>query len=147
MINLPDQTGMFGDLPQALVSEMLNMSKELADSMVSDITRIQKERENLRNKLKDRIRHESDIILTPQFPTAAGVDGSYYMDRLLATDFVAMAAVAVEGLVPRTKDEPIWPKPHHFVNVERMAHDDATPDVREGDNVFNGDPTGTLGPA
>ena len=126
MINLPDQTGMFGDLPQALVSEMLNMSKELADSMVSDITRIQKERENLRNKLKDRIRHESDIILTPQFPTAAGVDGSYYMDRLLATDFVAMAAVAVEGLVPRTKDEPIWPKPHHFVNVERMAHDDAT---------------------
>ena len=126
MMNLPDQAGMFGDLPQALVSEMLNRSEDLASGMVRDITRMQREKEDLRDRLKDRIRHESDIILTPQFPTAAGVDGSYHVNRLLAADFVAVAAVAVEGLVPRTKDEPVWPKPHHFVNVERVAHDDST---------------------
>ena len=126
MMGQPDQTGMFGDLPQALVSEMLGKSGDLAVGMVTDIARIQRERESLRGKLEGLIRHESDIVMTPQFPTAAGVDGSYCMDRLLATDFVAMAAVAVEGLVPRAKDEPVWPRPHHFVNVERVAHDDTT---------------------
>lgn len=125
MMNQPDQTGMFGDLPQALVSEMLGQSEELAGGMVMDIARIREERERLRGKLEGRIRLDSDIVRMPRFPTAAGVDGSYCMDSLLATDFVAIAAVAVEGLVPRTKDEPIWPKPHHFVSVERMAHDEA----------------------
>ena len=121
-----DQIGMFGDLPQALVSEMLGKSEELAGGMVRDIARIQKERESLRGRLEGRIRIDSDIVRTPRFPTAAGVDGSYCTDSLLATDFVAMAAVAVEGLVPRTRDEPIWPKPRHFVSVERLAHDENT---------------------
>lgn len=120
-----DQTGVFDDLPQALVSEMLGKSEELASGMVGDIGRIQGERENLRGRLEERIRLDSDIVRMPKFPTAAGVDGSYCVDSLLATDFVAVAAVAVEGLVPRTRDEPMWPKPHHFVSVERVAHDEA----------------------
>ena len=126
MMNQPNQAGVLGDLPQALVSEMLGRSKELAGGMVRDITRIQDEKESLRDKLAGRIRHESDIIGTPQFPTAAGVDGSYCVDSLVATDFVATAAVAVEGLVPRARDEPIWPRPRHFVFVERLAHNEAT---------------------
>lgn len=126
MMEQQDQTGVFGDLPQALVSEMLGKSKELADGMVRDIAKIQDERESLRDRLKGRISHESDIIGTPQFPTAAGVDGSYCVDSLVATDFIATAAVAVEGLVTRAENEPIWPKPHHFVLVERMAHSEAT---------------------
>ena len=126
MMDQSDQTGMFGDLPQALVSEMLGKSDDLAGGMVRDIARIQKEKGDLRAQLSGQIRRDSDIIHTPQFPTAAGVDGSYYTDRLLATDFVAVAAVAVEGLVPITKDEPLWRKPHHFVAVERLAHDEAT---------------------
>ena len=120
-----DQTGVFDDLPQALVSEMLGKSEELASGMVGDIGRIQGERENLRGRLEECIRLDSDIVRMPKFPTAAGVDGSYCVDSLLATDFVAVAAVAVEGLVPRTRDEPMWPKPHHFVSVERVAHDEA----------------------
>lgn len=127
MMSSTNQTGAFGDLPQALVSEMLDSAADLADGMVRDINRIHKEREKLRNRLENLIMLDSDIVRTPRFPTAAGVDGSYCMDRLLATDFVAMAAVAVEGLVPRTMDEPIWPKPHHFVSVERIAHDEAIP--------------------
>ena len=125
MMNQPDQAGAFDDLPQALVSEMLDKSEALASGMVGDIGRIDEERENLRSMLEGRIRLDSDIVRTPRFPTAAGVDGSYCVDSLLATDFVAVAAVAVEGLVPRIRDEPMWPKPHHFVSVDRMAHDEA----------------------
>ena len=116
----------FTDLPQALVEEMFGKSQELANGVSEHISQIQKKKDELRSILKDKLRHESEIIRTPQFPTAAGVDGSYYSDKLLATDFVAMAAVAVEGLIPRISDEPIWPKPHHFVNVESLAHDEAS---------------------
>lgn len=116
----------FTDLPQALVEEMLGKSRELSSGVAERISQIQKKKEELRSKLKDKLRHESEIIRTPQFPTAVGVDGSYCSDKLLATDFVAMAAVAVEGLIPRVSDEPIWPKPHHFVNVESLAHDEAS---------------------
>lgn len=103
----------------------MSKSEALTSGMVEDIGRIDEERENLRGMLEGRIRLDSDIVRTPRFPTAAGVDGSYCVDSLLATDFVAVAAVAVEGLVPRVRDEPMWPKPHHFVSVERMAHDEA----------------------
>lgn len=127
MMDHTEQNSVFGDLPQALVLEMIGKSKDLANGMVRDISRIYEEAESLRNKLAEHIKLESDIVRTPLFPTTAGVDGSYCMDRLLATDIVAMAAVAVEGLVPRTRDEPIWPKPHHFVSVERTSHDDAIP--------------------
>ena len=116
----------FTDLPQALVEEMFGKSQELANGLSLHISQIQKKKDELRSNLKDKIRHESEIIRTPQFPTAAGVDGSYCADKLLATDFVAMAAVAVEGLIPRTSDTPIWPTPHHFVNIESLAHDEAS---------------------
>ena len=105
---------------------MLGKSGDLADGMVRDISKIQEGRDGLRAMLKGRLRHESDVIGTPQFPTAAGVDGSYCVDRLVATDFVATAAVAVEGLVARAENDPMWPKPHHFVLVARMAHSEST---------------------
>ena len=116
----------FTDLPQALVEEMFGKSRELSSGVADHISQIHKKKDELRSALKEKLRHESEIIRTPKFPTAVGVDGSYYSDKLLATDFVAMAAVAVEGLIPRISDEPIWPQPHHFVNVESLAHDEAS---------------------
>ena len=105
---------------------MFSVSRELASGIAGHINQIQNKKDDLRKDLKDRIRLESEIIHVPQFPTAAGVDGSYCADKLLATDFVAMAGVAVEGLIPTKLEEPLWPKPHHFVNVASLAHDEAS---------------------
>ena len=116
----------FTDLPQALVEQMFNVSGELASNLANHISQIHDKTDHIREDLRNIIRDESEIITTQSFPTTAGVDGSYCADRLLTTDFVAMAAVAVEGLIPPKLDEPIWPKPHHFVNVESLAHDEAS---------------------
>ncbi len=123
---MDNETAPFTDLPQALVEQMFSVSKELASGLATHISQIQNKREDLRTNLEESIRHESEIIATQHFPTTAGVDGSYCADKLLATDFVAMAAVAVEGLVPPKLKEPLWPKPHHFVNVESLTHDEAS---------------------
>ena len=116
----------FTDLPQALVEQMFSVSNELASNLANHISQIYDKTERIRNDLGGELRHESEVITTQAFPTTAGVDGSYCADRLLATDFVAMAAVAVEGLIPPKLDEPMWPKPHHFVNVVSLAHDEAS---------------------
>ena len=72
MMQQQDEAGVFGDLPQALVSEMLNKSGELADGMVRDISKIQDEQESLRDKLKSntegrlkaRIRHHGHTAVS-----------------------------------------------------------------------------------
>lgn len=116
----------FTDLPQALVEEMFSVSQNLAKDLAEHISLIEKKKDEIRTNLKDKIKHESEIIRIPKFPTTAGVDGSYTAEKLLATDMVAMAAVAVEGLVPPKLEEPIWPRPRHFVKVESLAHDEGS---------------------
>ena len=63
--------------------------------------------------------------MAPANPTSSGVDGSYAIEKLIATDIVAIAAVAVEGLTPPTEKR-FWPKPHHFSRVLTISHSDAT---------------------
>jgi len=58
-------------------------------------------------------------------PTTCGVDGSYAVERLLASDLVAAAAVAVEGLTPPSETRH-WPEPRHLVWVETEAHEAET---------------------
>lgn len=116
----------FSELPQAMVEEMLSDYKGLTSRVSDNITNLQKEKETFRNELKGRIRHDSEIITVPSFPTTAGTDGSYCYDRMLATDFVAIAAVAVEGLTPPKLTEPIWKCPRHYVKVESIPHDENT---------------------
>ncbi len=58
-------------------------------------------------------------------PTACGVDGSYAIERLLASDLVAAAAVAVEGLPPPSETR-YWPEPRHLVLIETEAHEAET---------------------
>jgi len=90
----------FADLPQALVEEMLLSSNEFAKQTTEFLTKVNSDKEKLHKILeqKEMVKHESTILKGNQDPTTAGTDGSYCVDRLLASNYVAMGAVAVHGL-------------------------------------------------
>ena len=117
----------FADLPQALVEDMLRLSDQFASQTTEYLTKINNDKEKLHDILEQNkmIQHESTILKGNQDPTTAGTDGSYCVDRLLASNYVAMAAVAVEGLPPFEED-PIWPRPRHFVKIIPLPHDDSS---------------------
>ncbi|KKK47678.1 hypothetical protein LCGC14_3152740 [marine sediment metagenome] len=43
-------------------------------------------------------------MLPPTNPTSCAVDGSFSIEKLLSTDIVVSASVAVEGLAPPTEE-------------------------------------------
>lgn len=121
----------FAELPEALVEEMLSKSEEIGSSLYNSIKEIQKNKENIRNQLSREgfLKRDSEVGY-PSIPTTCGVDGSYAVERLLAIDFVACAAVAVEGLTPPSENRH-WEKPHHRVFIGPEKHNpDSTSIIR-----------------
>jgi len=118
----------FAELPEALVEEMLSKSEEVGSSLYNFFREIEKNRENLRKQLSNNgfLKRDSEVGY-PAIPTTCGVDGSYAVERLLAIDFVACAAVAVEGLTPPSEKR-YWEKPHHrvFISPEKHNPDSAS---------------------
>src|SRR5690242_11375966 len=91
----------FTDLPAALVEEVLGQTVEVATQLLKSFQQVGSSREQLRQALVARqlIVSESSLGYPPA-PTTCAADGSYAIERLLTTDMVAAAAVAVEGLTP-----------------------------------------------
>ena len=118
----------FVELPEALVEEMLAKSEEVGESLYDSFEEIKKSKEDLRKQLSDNgiLRRASEISY-PAIPTTCGVDGAYAVERLLSIDFVACAAVAVEGLTPPSEKRH-WEKPHHrvFIGPEKHNPDSAS---------------------
>ena len=126
----------FADLPQAMVREMLGSSRRLAGGLAADISSMRSMRSSVRESLAPLLGRDSDLPGPKSPPSTAGIDGSHCAERMLATDIVAMGAVAVEGLGTRRSSaggggagpaRRLWPRPRHFVHVESLAHDDANP--------------------
>lgn len=117
----------FTDLPAGLVKEMLRRTGNLADTILHDLDGLRRDREALRERLEDEVGvgHLDELPEVP-LPTACAADGAYAVDRLLGTDLVTAAAVAVEGFSP-PRETRRWPEPHHRVHVLSEPHDDATP--------------------
>ena len=113
----------FAELPAALVEEVLDrtegLGRELLQSFEAMRTRRQARREQLAKA--DLLCREADLPYVP-IPTTCGVDGSYAIERLLTTDLVAAAALAVEGLTPPSETRH-WPEPRHLVYVGTEGHD------------------------
>lgn len=88
----------FADLPAALVEEMLIRTEPLSQRMQADFERLRAERHQHRQALEESgiLRREGELPAV-SVPTTCGVDGAYALERLVATDLVAAAAVAVEG--------------------------------------------------
>jgi len=116
----------FADLPAALVQEVLNRTEGLSRALLDSFEQVRARRAEWRGQLNmaGLLRRESELAYVP-IPTTCGVDGSYAIERLLATDLVAAAAVAVEGLTPPSETR-YWPEPRHQVLVEIEAHDSDT---------------------
>ena len=112
----------FLDLPAALVEEVLKHTENLGQKMLNELTQTRKCRQEWRQGLSQAglLRREGELPYTP-IPTTCGVDGSYAIERLLASDLVAVAAVAVEGLTPPSETR-YWPEPRHLVWVETEPH-------------------------
>jgi len=126
---MPDKTteNPFDELPESLVEEMLGKCNELGDNLSASFQKLYEEKNNIRQKLKNErlLRRDTEISAVPSHPTTCAVDGSYAVEKLLATDMVAVAGVAVEGLIPPTEKRH-WPKPRHYSNVLSIPHSDAT---------------------
>ncbi len=122
------------DLPEAMFEEALrkyedNVFKEVNSYLV----KISEFKEKIRDKLYDLgiLKNFGEIVRYKRYPTTCGVDGAYAINKQLTMDVVAIAGVAVEGLVP-PKEERIWEKPHHLIEIFPVEHSDRTPSVCRG---------------
>ncbi len=116
----------FGELPAALVDEVLKRTEDLGQRLLDDFEQVRTRRQEWREGLKRAglLHRDAELPYMP-IPTTCGVDGSYAVERLLASDLVAAAAVAVEGLTPPSEMRH-WPEPRHQVWVETEAHEHET---------------------
>ncbi len=131
MIGKPEQTP-FAELPEALVEEMLSISEFVGERLYDSFKEIQNNKEQMRKQLEEQniLKRDTDVGY-PEIPTTCGVDGSYAVERLLATDLAACAAVAIEGLAPPSEKR-YWEKPHHRVFIHPEKHDPDTGTVVRG---------------
>jgi hypothetical protein len=122
----------FTDLPGALVDEVLQRTTVVGKGLLASFEQIRRERKTLRGQLQesDLLRRDTDLEYPP-IPTTCGIDGSYAVERLLATDLAACAAVAVEGLTPPSEKR-FWDQPRHQVIVEAETHNEFTTSVLRG---------------
>ncbi len=120
------ETGPFAELPAALVDEVLGRTAEVASTLLASFAHAKERCADLRRELEaaDLLLHKTDLG-APLYPTTCATDGSYAIERLLTTDLVAAAAVAVEGLTPPSETR-YWAYPHHTVFVEAEPHHEAT---------------------
>lgn len=116
----------FAELPTALVEQLLQNSQALGQKLRRDFEYVRTLRQEWRKRLEEAgwLHREAELPYTP-IPTSCGVDGSYAVERLLASDLVAAAAVAVEGLTPPSETR-YWPDPRHSVWIEVEPHEAET---------------------
>ncbi len=116
----------FADLPAALVQEVLDRTQDIGASLLDSFETLRSQRAVWRQQAAqiDLIMHDTDLEYVP-IPTTCGIDGSYAVERLLATDLVAAAAVAMEGVTPPSEKR-FWPDPRHEVWIEPEAHNEST---------------------
>lgn len=117
----------FNELPEALVEELLSQCGSMGDTLSHSFRNLLDNKGAIRNDLADNglLKHDSDLLTNQSYPTTCGVDGAYTLERLLSTDMVAVAGVAVEGLTPPSETRH-WEYPHHLCEVLPTKHHDKT---------------------
>lgn len=117
----------FNELPEALVEELLNQCGSMGDTLSHSFQYLLENKVDIRQNLADNglLKHDSDLLTNHSYPTTCGVDGAYTLERLLSTDMVAVAGVAVEGLTPPSETRH-WNYPHHLCEVLPTRHHDKT---------------------
>lgn len=117
----------FGELPQALIEEMLFQCEPLVEGLMNSFKKLDEEKQEIRERLisEELLHNDNEISISPYYPTTCGVDGAIAMDKLISTDMVGIAALAVEGLTPPTEKRH-WPIPRHLSEVISLPHNEST---------------------
>jgi hypothetical protein len=125
-VNSPDVQP-FNELPEALVEELLDQCGSMGETLSHSFRSLFDNKGSIRSDLVENglLRHDSDLLTNQSYPTTCGVDGAYTLERLLSTDMVAVAGVAVEGLTPPSETRH-WEYPHHLCEVLPARHHDKT---------------------
>ena len=122
------------DLPEAMFEEALRKYEaNILNKVNSYLTNVSDLREVIREKLYNLnlLRNIGEIVQHKRYPTTCATDGAYAINKQLTVDVVAIAAVAVEGLIP-PKEDRIWEKPHHLIEIYPVEHKQRTSSVCRG---------------
>ena len=124
-----NEFGNFGELPQSLVIDVLKQTDGIEPRLLQSFEELRVKRTEWRDELVHRslLKHDSHLPVA-QNPTTCGVDGSYAIENLMATDVVVAGAVAVEGFTPPS-EKSFWPDPKHFVHIETEPHNADTTSI------------------
>lgn len=124
---------LFADLPASLVDEVLNRTQgEVSQQLLYDFEKIRSKQIEWREGLvQSGLLSHAASLPRVEGPTCCGTDGSYAIERLLATDLVVAGAVAVEGLTPPSETR-YWPEPRHLVYAEAEGHEAETGSILRG---------------
>lgn len=122
----------FGELPHALVEELLGQSESVGKQLIKNLHEVKGNREKYRQELQSAglLKKFTDLP-DATIPTTCGVDGSYVVERLMATDLVACAAVAIEGLTPPIEKRH-WDTVRHDLFIDAVSHNPDTTVVVQG---------------
>ncbi len=117
----------FTDLPAVMVEELLERSKDVAQHLIEPLGKVPDRRTKYRKDLESYgLRTDKEFFgADTQVPTACASDGSYAVERLMATDLVVAGAVVMEGLTP-PQETRIWEQPRHICHIDHEQHSEGT---------------------
>ena len=94
-----EQTDIFGDLPDALINELLTRSEEVGSTARKHVDKLVRQRDSLRQRARQLglVNELPDLSHVPAQSVAA-VDGSLVSKRLASFDLNAATALAVDGI-------------------------------------------------
>ena len=122
----------FGDLPGALIEELMSQAAGIGHQYIVQLESLRAQREDIRTLMRARglLARQNDLPSVEE-PTTCGVDGGRITENLLATDIVAIATIAVEGLTPPSEKHH-WEDPHFSVLLQMEQHHYLTNRVATG---------------
>ena len=114
----------FGDLPGALIEKLMNQAEDVGHKYIAQLESLRAQREDIRTLMRAEglLARQNDLPAVEE-PTTCGVDGGRITDNLLATDIVAIATIAVEGLTPPSEQR-YWDD-HRFEVILRTEQHNA----------------------
>lgn len=122
----------FSLLPGALVEELLGHCNVVGNELIKNLHEIRTNREKYRQQLENAsILQKFSDLPDAGIPTTCGVDGSYVVERLMSTDLVACAALAIEGLTPPIEKR-YWDTVRHDLFIDAVSHNPDTTVIVQG---------------
>ena len=89
-------TEVFAGLPDSLVEDLLNKTDAMSAKLSESFSKISSNASEIRKKLENKIKIDSEIMTQHKFPTSCGIDGSYTSSKLLSTDIVGIVGTVIK---------------------------------------------------